>query len=58
MSFEEQLGWAAIINIAIVVLAIVIGWVLLYLAIRLGVSHGLRGHTRWIDNGKDYEKLP
>lgn len=26
---------------------------LLYVIIRQGVFHGLRAHTRWIDQGKD-----
>lgn len=27
--------------------------VVLYLVIRFGVAHGMRGHTRWVDSGKD-----
>lgn len=23
----------------------------------MGVFHGMRAHTRWINNGKDHEKL-
>ncbi|MDR6867630.1 hypothetical protein J2Y69_002234 [Microbacterium resistens] len=44
-------------SIGIWILVIVIGLLLLYLVIRFGVFHGLRAHTRWIDNGKDYEKI-
>lgn len=34
-------------------LGVIVGCLLLYLVIRQGVFHGLRAHTRWIDEGKD-----
>lgn len=33
-------------------LGVLIGCLLLYVVIRQGVFHGLRAHTRWIDEGK------
>ncbi|MFA4897672.1 hypothetical protein [Microbacterium sp.] len=53
MDFETQLGLLVILNVTLTVLGIVVGLLLLYLVIRQGVFHGLRAHTRWIDNGKD-----
>lgn len=41
--------------IAIWAISVIVSLLLLYLVIRQGVFHGLRAHTRWIDNGKDYE---
>ncbi|MFC7788330.1 hypothetical protein ACU045_05020 [Microbacterium sp. MAHUQ-60] len=55
MTFESQVTLFWILNITISVLAVVIACLLLYLVIRMGVFHGLRAHTRWIDSGKDYE---
>lgn len=33
-------------------LGAIVGLLLTYLVIRQGVFHGLRAHTRWIDEGK------
>ncbi|WP_242089607.1 hypothetical protein [Microbacterium lacticum] len=49
----EQILLLTIMNIALGVLGVVISCLLLYLVIRQGVFHGLRAHTRWIDEGKD-----
>ena len=55
MDFESQVALLWIFNITLSVLAVVVSCLLLYLVIRMGVFHGLRAHTRWIDDGKDYE---
>lgn len=57
VNFETQLGLLAIFHITLIVLGTVIVLLLTYLVIRQGVFHGLRAHTRWIDNGKDREKI-
>lgn len=57
MSFGSQAGLFWLFNISLSLLALIIGLLLLYLVIRQAVFHGLRAHTRWIDNGKDYEKI-
>jgi hypothetical protein len=57
MDFESQVALLWVVYIVGALLAIIIGWLLLYSAIRMGVHHGLRSHTRWIDDGKDYEKV-
>lgn len=57
MDFASQAALIWVLYITLTVLGIVIGWLLLYSAIRAGVHHGLRSHTRWVDNGKDYEKV-
>ena len=48
---------AALISVGLSILGAFIGALILYFIIRQGVFHGMRAHTRWIDNGKDYEKL-
>lgn len=53
MDLESQLTLATIISVILSLLAGVIGLLLTYLVIRQGVFHGLRAHTRWIDEGKD-----
>ncbi|WP_449407302.1 hypothetical protein [Microbacterium maritypicum] len=57
MDFGTHMGLLFILNITVIVLAIVVGLLLTYLVIRQGVFHGLRAHTRWIDEGKDYKKV-
>lgn len=57
VNLESQLGLLLVVNIAVGILATVVGLLLMYLVIRQGVFHGLRAHTRWVDNGKDYEKI-
>lgn len=48
---DTALLWL-IINIVIAVLGVVIGLLLLYLVLRQAIFHGMRAHTRWIDEGK------
>lgn len=57
MDFSDQLTLFWVLNIALTALAVIIGCLLLYLVIRQGVFHGLRAHTRWVDHGKDYERV-
>lgn len=57
MDFESQAGLLTIISILGSVLGVIIGLLLTYLVIRQGVFHGLRAHTRWVDDGKDYQKV-
>lgn len=57
MDFETQLGLLAILNITLAVLGVVLGLLLTYVVIRQGVFHGLRAHTRWVDEGKDFKKV-
>lgn len=57
MDLETQLGLTFILTTAASLLGLIIGLLLLYLVIRQGVFHGLRAHTRWIDTGKDYERV-
>lgn len=49
---ESQLPLFLILNFALGALAVTVGLLLLYVVIRQGVFHGLRAHTRWIDDGK------
>ncbi len=53
MDLESQISLFWIFNIAMGLLAVVISCLLMYLVIRIGVFHGLRSHTRWVDDGKD-----
>lgn len=57
MDFETQAGLLTLVSILASVLGIITGLLLTYLVIRQGVFHGLRAHTRWIDDGKDYQKV-
>ena len=57
MDFDTQIALTFILSITAYVLAAVVGLLLTYLVIRQGVFHGLRAHTRWIDDGKDYKKV-
>jgi len=57
VDFESQAGLLTIISILGSVLGVIIGLLLTYLVIRQGVFHGLRAHTRWVDDGKDYQKV-
>lgn len=58
MDFQDQTTLLTILSFALWALGVLIFFLLLYLVIRQGVFHGLRAHTRWIDNGKDYENIP
>lgn len=53
MDFTQQTMLLIVLNVSVVILSTVIGLLLTYLVIRQGVFHGLRAHTRWIDQGKD-----
>lgn len=53
MDSNELTLWV-ILSWAAWALGFVIGCLVLYVIIRQGVFHGLRAHTRWIDDGKDY----
>lgn len=53
MDFESQVGLLLIMNITLGALAVIVSLLLTYLVIRMGVFHGLRAHTRWVDSGKD-----
>jgi hypothetical protein len=52
MDYVDQVNAIGLYLIVALVSASIV-WLLLYSAIRFGVKHGLRGHTRWIDDGKD-----
>ncbi|MFD5215269.1 hypothetical protein [Microbacterium sp. NPDC058345] len=52
MDLAYQALLLLILNISISVLGAIVGLLLLYVVIRQGVFHGLRAHTRWIDDGK------
>ncbi|MFJ6680121.1 hypothetical protein ACIQLK_13485 [Microbacterium sp. NPDC091382] len=41
-----------IITIAASALGLIITLLLLYLVIRQAIFHGMRAHTRWIDEGR------
>jgi hypothetical protein len=49
---QQQAMLATVAAFASWALGLIIGLLLLYLVIRQGVFHGLRAHTRWIDEGK------
>lgn len=49
---DDQVLFALIASIAGWALGVIIGLLLLYVVIRQGVFHGLRAHTRWVDEGK------
>lgn len=53
MDFTQQTMLLLVLNVTVIVLSTLIGLLLTYLVIRQGVFHGLRAHTRWIDQGKD-----
>lgn len=57
MDLDTQIALGTIVNIFIGLAGLAISCLLLYVVIRMGVFHGLRAHTRWIDNGKDYERV-
>lgn len=57
MDPDTAAALTTLINIGLWLLGTFLGALILYLIIRQGVFHGMRAHTRWIDNGKDYEKL-
>jgi hypothetical protein len=56
MDLNAMSGIAAIVGIAIWIAAALVSLLLAYLVIRFGVFHGLRAHTRWVDEGKDVRR--
>lgn len=58
MDFGSQMGALFLLNISVGALAVVVSLLLTYLVIRMGVFHGLRAHTRWVDDGKDGRSAP
>ena len=52
MDFGSQMLLINIATLAAYVLGLIVGLLLTYLVIRQGVFHGLRAHTRWLDDGK------
>lgn len=57
MDLQTQLALFGIVNVLIAIAATAIMCLVVYFIIRMGVFHGLRAHTRWVDNGKDYERI-
>ncbi|MDA4894088.1 hypothetical protein PFZ55_45245 [Streptomyces sp. MS2A] len=57
MDPDTSAALATLISIGLSLLGALLGALILYFIIRQGVFHGMRAHTRWIDHGKDYEKL-
>ncbi|PVE94977.1 hypothetical protein [Microbacterium sp. TPD7012] len=53
MDIESAVAITWIISILVWALGAFVALLLSYLVIRLGVFHGLRAHTRWVDDGKD-----
>ncbi|AXL12207.1 hypothetical protein DXT68_08695 [Microbacterium foliorum] len=53
MNFPAHFALSSLLGIAIWLIFLLVGLLLAYLVIRFGVFHGLRAHTRWIDEGKD-----
>lgn len=53
MDLDTQIMLFTVAGFVAWALAIIIGLLLMYLVIRQGVFHGLRAHTRWVDDGKD-----
>lgn len=52
MDFDQQILLATIASWTLAALGVIVACLLLYVVIRQGVFHGLRAHTRWIDEGK------
>lgn len=52
MELSQQALLVLVLNASVAILGAVIGLLLLYVVIRQGVFHGLRAHTRWVDDGK------
>lgn len=53
MNLETQAALLVIASYALWALGVLVAALILYLVIRQGVFHGLRAHTRWVDEGKD-----
>lgn len=51
MTFDPfSLVW--VMYISAWLLGFIIAMLLLYMVIRLAVTHGMKSHTRWVDEGK------
>lgn len=51
MTPDTQFTLAMIASISLWALGVILAALLLYIVIRQGVFHGLRAHTRWINEG-------
>jgi hypothetical protein len=56
MDLGSSFVLASVLGIVIWIAVVVVGLLLAYLVIRFGVFHGLRAHTRWVDEGKDVRR--
>jgi hypothetical protein len=56
MDLGSSLFLASALGIVIWIAVVIVGLLLAYLVIRFGVFHGLRAHTRWVDEGKDIRR--
>jgi len=56
MDLDTSIALASALGIALWIAAVLISLLLAYLVIRFGVFHGLRAHTRWVDDGKDVRR--
>lgn len=57
MDFESQVMLATVLWGTLTLLGVIVSLLLVYLVIRQGVFHGLRAHTRWVDEGKDFKRI-
>jgi hypothetical protein len=53
MLAEQDFLAINVLAIAAGILGIVITCLLAYLVLRLAITHAMKSHTRWIDEGKD-----
>nr|WP_201471416.1 hypothetical protein [Microbacterium hydrocarbonoxydans] len=56
MDLDTSFALVSALGIVIWIAAVLIALLLAYLVIRFGVFHGLRAHTRWVDEGKDVRR--
>jgi hypothetical protein len=56
MDLGSSFVLASALGIVIWIAVVAVGLLLAYLVIRFGVFHGLRAHTRWVDEGKDVRR--
>ncbi|MFC4244270.1 hypothetical protein ACFOYW_12880 [Gryllotalpicola reticulitermitis] len=52
MTFSHDLAPLLVFYVAVAVLAVLVWCLIVYLVLRLAITHGLRAHQRWIDDGK------
>jgi hypothetical protein len=50
---QQDLLAINVLTIAVAILVVVINCLLAYLVLRLAITHAMKSHTRWIDEGKD-----